>query len=445
MKISRLVDFFIHPDYFSKPDQLRRARLFVRGCLLTSFFSSSYVWLSVLFEYEKGVYFMIANVVGFLVLPLLSKTRMHISLLGNLYVVLGSMAVIVLTYYSGGIWSAIYPWIVSIPLLALLIVDKWSGAAWGIIALGFMLYFGILDHSGIVLPVEYNVKMKTWWFTSILTGLLLIILFVGFVFEFVQTRALRELESKNAKLEEQKTTIASQSEALEKLIEEKDYIIRILAHDLRNPLYNIDGLAEMLESKRYVGQEDEFLGMVKRTANSALHLIDRVLAMDKADQRDLSVELSPVDVAAVLEDLVDSIEETAKRKDIAIKLANTAPLTLVQGERVYVLQIFENLLSNALKFSESGTEVKVVLENEDASLVVKIADEGPGILPGEEDKLFKKFSKLSSRPTAHESSSGLGLSLVKRYVELLGGRIWHESGITPGATFAVELPLMREA
>ncbi|WP_339815776.1 HAMP domain-containing sensor histidine kinase [uncultured Imperialibacter sp.] len=440
MQLSHLVDFFLHPVYFEQPDQLRKARLFVRGCLLTSLFSTSYVWLSVLFEYQKGVYFMVMNVVGFLLLPLLAKTRLPIALLGNLYVTLGATAVLVLTYFSGGIWSAIYPWIVSIPLLALLVVDKFSGAVWGGIALACMVYFGVLDMRGIALPVEYNVEMKTWWFTTILTGLLLIILFVGFVFEVVQTGALRELESKNAKLEEQKTTIASQSEALEKLIEEKDYIIRILAHDLRNPLSNIDGLADMMESKRYVGQEDEFLGMVKRTANNALHLIERVLEMDKADQRE-SIDMDPVDVAEVLQELIESINETARRKDIAIKLNNAARSTSVVGERVYVLQIFENLLSNAIKFSKGGTKVSITVANTNSSLMVKVADEGPGVRPEEEDRLFKKFSKLSSRPTGEESSAGLGLSLVKRYVELLGGKIWHEGGAAIGATFAVELPL----
>ena len=102
----------------------------VQGTSLTSLFSNSYIWLSVIFEFDKGIYLMVFNVIGFLILAFLAKTRIKIGVLGNIYVFVGAFAVIVLTYFSGGLWSGIYPWIISIPVLAILVVDKWSGAAW---------------------------------------------------------------------------------------------------------------------------------------------------------------------------------------------------------------------------------------------------------------------------------------------------------------------------
>lgn len=105
--------------------------------------------------------------------------------------------------------------------------------------------------------------------------------------------------------------------------------------------------------------------------------------------------------------------------------------------------IFENLLSNAIKFSEEGKNIEVIISNSDEYLLINVIDEGAGIDPSEEDKLFKKFSKLSARPTAGESSTGLGLSLVKRYVELSNGKVWHERNTNAqGAIFKVQLPLV---
>ena len=116
MSIHKFIDFFIHEDRFRYSNELRKARLFVRGSLLTSLFSTSYIWLSIVFQFDKGVYLMIMNMVGFIVLALLVKTKISISVLGNIFVFLGAAAVIILTYFSGGVWSAIYPWIVSIPV-----------------------------------------------------------------------------------------------------------------------------------------------------------------------------------------------------------------------------------------------------------------------------------------------------------------------------------------
>lgn len=442
MTLSSLIDFFIHPYYHDQPVMLRKARLLVRGCLLTSFFSVSYVWLSVVFEYPKGVYLMIINVVGFLLLPLLLKTKMPLAWLGNMYIFLGSAAVLILTYFSGGIDSAIYPWIVCIPLLALLLVNKLSGAVWGAISIAAMVGFGVLAMRGVELPVEYNTDLRPMWFTSVLTGLLLIILFVGFVFEFVQTRALLEVERKNEILEKQKDTITSQSQSLERLIEEKDYIIKILAHDLRSPLGNINGLASLLDSKRQMNEQREFVTLMKQAASDALHLVERVLEMDQADQGDLKLDIQAVNVSDELSAIIESMGEAAARKKIDVVLHAECTNCVLQSDRIYLGLVFENLLSNALKFSEQNTRVLVEVTNGAESVTVKVTDEGPGILPHEEGRLFKKFSRLSARPTAHESSSGLGLSLVKRYVELLGGKIWHERPPSAGATFAVELPLV---
>ncbi|WP_456462635.1 ATP-binding protein [Reichenbachiella sp.] len=443
MKVSAIIDYFIHPAYFSVPDKLRRARLFVRACLLTSLFSNAYIWMSVYFEYQLGVQLMVFNVVGFLLLPFLSKTKMPINILGNLYVLIGALAVYTLTYFSGGIWSAIYPWIVSIPVLAILVVNRVSGLAWGGISYLVMQWFGLLALEGEQLPVEYNPEMKTAWFVSVLPGLLLIVLFIAYVFESIQRKALTELEEKNEILKKQKETIGIQSADLQKHVEEKEYIIRILAHDLKNPLSNITSLVHLLSVEENQDTRGKYVEMISQSAQKSQNLINSVLEMELSDQQSLKINWEEVDLNEMLRDMVEQMEMSAHKKQIELILENSYESAKVKGDRTYMPLIFENFISNALKFSEYNTQVKIFIEKQADLVQVKVSDQGPGINTEEQEQLFKKFSKLSARPTDGESSSGLGLSLVKRYAELLNGRVWYEGEVGVGSTFGVEFPMVQ--
>ncbi|WP_420580647.1 sensor histidine kinase [Reichenbachiella sp.] len=443
MKVSALIDYFIHPAYFSVPDKLRRARLCVRACLLTCLFSNAYIWLSLYFEYQLGVQLMIFNVVGFLLLPFLCKTRIPLNVIGNLYVLIGALAVFVLTYYSGGIWSAIYPWIVSIPVLAILVVNRVSGLAWGGISYLVMQWFGLLALEGEQLPVEYNPEMKTAWFVSVLPGLLLIVLFIAYVFESIQRKALTELEEKNDLLKQQKETISTQSAHLQKHVEEKEYIIRILAHDLKNPLSNITSLIHLVNEEEDPVARNKFVEMINQSAEKSQDLINSVLEMDFSDQQSLMINWENVDLKEMLKEMVEQMELSAHKKQIKLLLEDSLGSAMVKGDRTYMPLIFENFISNALKFSEYNTQVKIYIENQAGLVQVKVSDQGPGIKVEEREQLFKKFSKLSARPTDGESSSGLGLSLAKRYAELLNGRVWYEGELGIGSTFGVEFPAVQ--
>lgn len=440
MKISALIDFFIHPDYFEDSDSLRRARLFVKANFLTSIFSISYIWLSIFFEYDKGAYLMAFNGISFLVLPFLAKSKAPISWLGNMYVTIGAIAVISLTYYSGGIWSAIYPWIISIPLLALLVVNKKSGWVWGVISYIAMVWFGILAYQGVELPIEYNPEMKTLWFISVVPGLLLIILFIAFVFEYTQSAALKRLEESNGLLKKQKDTISHQSSELKDLLEEKNYIIRVLAHDLKGPLSNIDSITKLMESD--LSNFTKYKDMIMKSNSKAQHLLSRVIEMDVTDQNDIVLQLENLRIEDILGEVINYEQDYALKKGIKMYLDVEDSINLINADKTHIVSVFENLISNAIKFSEKETEVNIVVKYKEGNVQVAIIDQGLGIKANEEDRLFKKFSKLSTRPTAEEPSTGLGLYLVKRHVELIGGRVWYKPNLQKGSSFIVEIPLI---
>ena len=300
MSLARLIDWFIHSDRKEDPSEYKKARLFVRASLLTSLFSNSYIWLSVYFGYELGVKLMIFNVIGFLILSFLAKTRISLAILGHTYVFVGAFAVILLTYFSGGIWSAIYPWIISIPVLALLVVNRNAGIFWGILSFVVMLWMGLLAMQGEELPVQYNTEMKTEWFVSIIPGLLLIIMIVSMVFESVQRRALSDLETNNELLRKQKATIEKQTRDLEQLLDEKDQIIRIMAHDLKNPLANISSLSELLKDMKNPQEQAEIIGMIEQVTGKAQDLIGKVLDMAVLEQGGVVIHKEELDLVSVV-------------------------------------------------------------------------------------------------------------------------------------------------
>ena len=441
MNLAAFVDWFIHPDRKRDSSEYKKTRLFVRASLLTSLFSNSYIWLSVYFGYPLGVKLMIFNVLGFLVLSFLAKTKISLAILGHTYVFVGAFAVVILTYFSGGIWSAIYPWIISIPVLALLVVDRNAGIFWGVVSFLAMLWMGILAIQGIELPVQYNIAMKTEWFVSIVPGLLLIIMVVSMVFESVQRKALADLETNNELLRKQKGTIEKQAEDLEKLLDEKDQIIRIMAHDLKNPLSNISSLSELLKEMKDYEEQKEIIGMIEQVTGKAQDLIAKVLDMAVLEQGGIVIHKEELDLVAIVRDAVEELRELGKRKEISISIDTEVQSCTLRSDKTYLLLVFENLISNALKFSNRGTQVKVLVDRTEDYVKASVIDEGPGVKPEEEHLLFQKFSLLSARPTAGENSTGIGLSLVKTYVEKLDGKIWYDGKYGKGAAFVVMLPL----
>jgi signal transduction histidine kinase len=406
-------------------------------------FSNTYLLLSLYFEFDKGVYFMLLNVVGFLLLPFLVKTKLPIAWIGNLYVSFGASAVVSLAYYSGGIYSALYPWIVSVPILALLIVSRGAGYFWGTVSFVIMMSMGIATIHGFEFPVEYNENLRAEWITAIIPGLLLISLFIAIVFEYAQKRALQQLVNKNRQLVFQNDTITIQSEELANLVEDKDYIIRILAHDLRSPLKNISTLIKLMDIEPEEGRRQEVLDIINRTASDAENLVNKVLQMDRSQQTDFQPQIDQIKIFSFLQLMADKMQGLANKKIINIDLAVTGAPSMVKADSTYLNLIFENLISNAIKFSPVGSTIQMKAISDKKHVKITILDEGPGIATNEIPLLFKKFSKLSPRPTAGESSTGLGLALVKRYTELVDGEVYYDQSYDgQGASFVMVLPIL---
>ena len=230
----------------------------------------------------------------------------------------------------------------------------------------------------------------------------------------------------------------SEYSRLEKLIEYKDNIIEILAHDLRNPLGTIGALSNMVTIEKDEDEKKKILHMITRTSENALALVKDVLEMAALEQVGSTIKLQPLQTSPIIYDVVKSQTAAASSKGIHIEVKNSEATQLVLADPTYFRQVIENLITNAIKFSDTGKKIEVSILSHDHHIQIRVRDQGPGVPVAEENRLFKKFSRLSAQPTAGESTSGLGLSLVKRYMELMKGRVWHERPADEGAIFAVE-------
>jgi signal transduction histidine kinase len=250
-----------------------------------------------------------------------------------------------------------------------------------------------------------------------------------------------ELQTQNEEITSQAEQIALQNEELTKLNEDKNKFIGIATHDLKSPLNRIKGFINIIQmsSLATVASQKEYFDMMLGTLTNMQNLISNLLDINKIDEGKHEFKKEQFDLVLFARESLQSFESQASEKLIKLSFnSDLASITIVSDKNI-LAQVLENLISNALKFSEKGTDVLLLIKSESSKIKITVQDHGPGISESEMNLLFGKFQKLSNRPTAGESSSGLGLSIVKDLVENLGGTIYCESIVGEGTSFIVEI------
>ena len=244
-------------------------------------------------------------------------------------------------------------------------------------------------------------------------------------------------------LSEEKTALERALAEVKALNEEKTEIMGIVSHDLKNPVGAIMGLSELIINAEEFGLAKEDyrrFGQEIHTASArVLALIKNLLDLNAVETGKIAVHHVPLNAPSIVQMIVEEYAERAADKNIRLFLQSHEECTLLADE-IWFHQVLENLISNAVKYSPHGKNVFVEVAAKEATVRISIRDEGPGISPEDMKKLFGKFARLSAQPTGGEHSSGLGLSIVKKLVEAMNGKVWCESKLGEGATFIVEFP-----
>jgi signal transduction histidine kinase/CheY-like chemotaxis protein len=268
------------------------------------------------------------------------------------------------------------------------------------------------------------------------------------------------LERANARLEEKvarrtaqltaaKERLENQSERLKQANAFKGEVLGTVAHDLKNPLGVILGRTEMLNEMFSMSPFPDTnargqLEHIRTTARRLTDMVEELIADARADAVEISVRPYELDFGVLVTEVSENNRKLANAKEQQLHVEVETALR-VRGDTERLREAFDNLVSNAVKYTRRGGRIEVKAAREGGDAIVRVADQGPGLLPEDHNRLFGRFQRLSAKPTAGESSTGLGLSIAKRIIDLHNGRIFVETpGEAGGSVFAIALPLIGE-
>ncbi|MDN3581913.1 tetratricopeptide repeat-containing sensor histidine kinase [Mucilaginibacter flavus] len=237
--------------------------------------------------------------------------------------------------------------------------------------------------------------------------------------------------------DQQKTTLTELEEANQNYIR----MMRVMAHDLRNPLWGITGLASMMldEEAQTISEDSRHaLKLIESTGNNTMDMINELLKSGLADENEpIAVEL--LNLKKLLFEAVELLRFKAKTKnqEIIFEADDSPVIAMANAEKLW--RAFNNVIVNAIKFSFEGGTIRVGMTQQGKRILIHVADNGIGIPEKNRDSIFEMFTRDKRRGTAGEQPFGLGLSITKKIIEKHGGKIWFVSEPGKGTVFYMEL------
>jgi signal transduction histidine kinase len=262
-------------------------------------------------------------------------------------------------------------------------------------------------------------------------------------------RHAEELDRLNRRLVAQQQELQQINARLAAASQHKSQFLANMSHELRTPLNAIIGFSGILlnESLGKVNDEErrEFLGNIMISGKHLLGLINEVLDLSKIEAGRVTLSRKPFSVAEVLQSVRQTVEPLADKKRITIATTVDPSLPPLTADETKFKQILYNLLSNAIKFTPEEGQVHVRAQANNESVQISVRDTGIGIKPEDRERIFQEFEQVETSFERRFEGTGLGLTLAKKLVELQGGKIWLESELGKGSTFAFSLPLSSDS
>jgi signal transduction histidine kinase len=226
----------------------------------------------------------------------------------------------------------------------------------------------------------------------------------------------------------------------------KDEFLAILSHELRTPLTSILLWADLMESTQdNAASFRQGVEVIRRNGGALRQMIDDVLDVSRIVNGKMSINLQSVDLINSINTLCESVKQTARAKDISLRMVTDYPSLPVSADPQRLEQVLWNLLANALKFTPNGGTIEVQVRNDGDLAQVSVKDSGPGIDPDFLPHVFDRFTQADSSTTRRYGGLGLGLSIVRYIVEMHGGFVQAESpGVGKGSIFSFHIPIVRE-
>ncbi len=260
--------------------------------------------------------------------------------------------------------------------------------------------------------------------------------------ELLQTFAAQSvLAIQNARIFQE---LEDKSRQLELESKHKSQFLANMSHELRTPLNAILGYTELILDNIYGETPEKMRSVLDRVQANGRHLlglINDVLDLSKIEAGQLTLSLSDYSLSEVVQNVYTSLEALAAEKHLGFRLELPPDLPRGRGDERRIMQVLLNLTGNAIKFTDTG-EITITASAHDGAFTVAVRDTGPGVGPADQVRIFAEFQQVDASSTRTKGGSGLGLSIAQRIVDLHGGRIWVESRVGMGSTFAFTLPIM---
>jgi signal transduction histidine kinase len=409
-----------------------RAHLTARFGLLGSIFGIIYAVFYLAIGHRWGAFIILICSFNFSLVPFLMRRVKRIESAGHWLILTMAFGFLALCAVEGGLRGHAIAWLVSVPLCALLLVGTRAARWWAIVAFGAAAVVAGIELSGHTIPVTFDPSWVPLVSAAGYLGLIVFMYALGLIFESSRARAFGRMQTALREL-------AATNEHLMELNTEKSEFLGIAAHDLKNPLGVILGCAEMITMSQDPRHINKMADSIVAASSRMKNLINDLLDANAIEEGRFASKIEPCDVYVLAKQSVDNNQLAANRKHITLSLGATEGLW-GKADKAATAQILDNLISNALKFSPPMTMVSVHTMPEAEHVLILVRDQGPGLSEEDQMKMFGKFTRLTARPTGGESSTGLGLSIVKRLAEAMSGSVHCTSILGNGATFSLRLP-----
>lgn len=431
---SRACYSFIPEAYLDEPERVRRSRVQIYFGSLGCLFGLSFAVFCLAISHWWGAGIIIVCSLIFAQVPWLVKRGLSHQLTGHLFAFVLLAGFSSLATVEGGLHGHAIAWLAAIPLCVLLLLDLRGALCWSALCFVAAMTFGILETMGINFPRTYPPQWDTVISIAGYAGLVPFMALLGVIFELTRAKAFDQLESAMAAL-------SAANQNLRKLNREKDEFLNIAAHDLKNPLTGVIGYADLLTHYKSPTPDQirNAATMIHSASQRMLSIISDLLDIQKIEQGTMQVELVRCPVIQLMASMFEQYEQRAAQKQIRLVLEHEPGSLYVFANPLALEQILDNLISNAIKYSPQDTTVRCSCISDGAAVLIEVADQGPGLSEADQKKLFRKYAKLTPRPTGGESSNGLGLWIVQRMAQSMGGDVYCRSTLEKGSVFGLSL------
>jgi len=236
--------------------------------------------------------------------------------------------------------------------------------------------------------------------------------------------------------------LRERNDALEAAYDLKNDFVHLVSYELRSPLTNIIGFAQLLEDRNtgpLIDKQREYLGYITSSSSALLAIINDILDLATIDAGVMTLDLGPVDIQATMDAAVEAVRDRLTEHSLALDVRADPEIGSFVADGRRVRQVLYNLLSNAIGFSPPGETVMLAAERRDDAILFRVTDRGPGIPIEMQDRVFDRFETHALG--SHHRGTGLGLSIVRSFVELHGGTVSLDSAVGRGTTVVCVFPL----